>query len=55
MVLCFIAFLIERTIEIELKKAKIDYSTTRIREALWELQFSEIIVEDKTFFLRSPV
>lgn len=55
MVLCFIAFLIERTIEIELKKANIDYSTTRIREALWKLQFSEITVEDKTFFLRSPV
>jgi transposase len=55
MVLCFIAFLIERTIEIELKKAHIDYSATKIREALIELQFSEITVEDKTFFLRSPV
>ena len=30
MVLCFIAFLIERTIEIELKRASIDYSTTKI-------------------------
>jgi len=55
MVLCFIAFLIERTIEIELKRASIDYSTTKIREAIAGLQFSEITVEDKTFFLRSPV
>ena len=55
MVLCFIAFLIERTIEIELKKANIDYSYTKIREAIIGLQFSEITVEDKTFFLRSPV
>jgi transposase len=55
MVLCFIAFLIERTIEIELKKANINYSATKIREALIELQFSEITVEDKTFFLRAPV
>ncbi len=54
-VLCFIAFLLERTLEIELKKKQIEYSPERIRTALDELQYSEIMLENQTFFLRSPV
>lgn len=55
MVLCFIAFLLERTLEIELKKRNIGYSPIKIRKALDELQFSEIKIEAKTFYLRSKV
>ncbi len=55
MVLCFIAFLLERTLEIELKKNKIEYSPEKIRKALDDLQYSEIQVEGQTFYLRSPI
>lgn len=55
MVLCFIAFLIERTLELELSKHNIEYSSAKIREAINSLQFSEIEIEGKKFYLRSPV
>lgn len=55
LVLCFIAFLIERTLEIELKKNNIEYSPQKIRDALNSLQFSEIEVEGQRFYLRSKV
>ena len=54
-VLCFIAFLIERTLEIELKKNTIDYSPDKIRAALKSLQFSEILIEGQVFYIRAPV
>lgn len=54
-VLCFMAFLMERTLEIELRKNNIEYSPQRIRKALDELEYSEMVVENKTFCLRSPV
>lgn len=41
MVLCFIAFLLERTLELELKQNDIEYSPYKIREALNSLQFSK--------------
>lgn len=55
LVLCFIAFLLERTLELELKRNNIDYSSIKIREALNNLQFSEIEIEGQRFFLRSKV
>ena len=55
LVLCFIAFLLERTLEIELRRNKIEYSPEKIRKALDSLQFSEIEIEGRKFFLRSPV
>ena len=55
LVLCFIAFLLERTLELELKKQAIEYSPQRIRKALDELQFSELVIENQVFYLRSPV
>lgn len=54
-VLCFIAFLLERTLELELKKLNIEYSPLKIRKALNELQFSEVKIENQTFYLRSRV
>lgn len=55
LVLCFIAFLLERTLELELKKQAIEYSPQLIRKALNELQFSEVLIEGQSFYLRSPV
>ncbi|MGI0014599.1 MAG: IS1634 family transposase, partial [Nitrososphaera sp.] len=54
-VLCFIAFLLERTLELELKRQKIEYSPARIRKALDDLQYSEIVIEGKEFWVTSPV
>lgn len=55
LVLCFIAFLLERTLEIELKKRDAEYSSEGIRKALNDLQFSEVVIEGKHFYLRSKV
>lgn len=55
LVLCFLAFLIERTLEIELKRNNIDYSTQKIREALNSLQVSEVMLNGETLLLRSKV
>lgn len=55
LVLCFLAFLIERTIELELKKNNVSCSPSKIREALNSLQVSEIEIERQTFLLRSKV
>ena len=55
LVLCFIAFLLERTLELELKKQKIEYSPARIRKALDDLQYSEIVIEGQAFLITSTV
>ena len=53
--LCFIAFLLERTLELELKKNNISASPAKIREALNSLQVSEVIIDKNIFLLRSKV
>ncbi len=55
LVLCFIAFLLERRLEIELKKHSIEYSAEKIRDALTELQFSRIEINKQIFYVRSKV
>jgi len=45
LVLCFIAFLVERTLELELEQNNIEYLPQKIRDALNSLQFSEIEIE----------
>ena len=55
LVLCFIAFLLERTLEIELRKREIEYSPQEIRKAFDSLQFSEVEIEGRKFFVRAPV
>lgn len=52
-VLCFIAFLLERTLELELKKNNISYSVERIRTSLNALELSIIDMEDNKYILRS--
>lgn len=55
LVLCFISFLLERSLEIKLRKEGIQYSPEKIRKALDSLQFSEVEIEGRKFFIRSPV
>ncbi|MCL4386824.1 IS1634 family transposase [Patescibacteria group bacterium] len=55
LVLCFLAFLLERILELELKRNEINYSASGIREALNSLQVSEVEIEGRTFLLRSRV
>lgn len=51
LVLCFIAFLFERTLELELKQRKIDYSPDKIREAITSMQLSLLEVKGQKFHL----
>lgn len=51
MVLCFIAFLFERTLELEMRQRKCDSSPTEIREALYSMQASLIQVSGEKFYL----
>ena len=56
-IVCFIAFMIERDLEIRLKKSKsfAKYTITpqRIKEALNSLELSKIKVDNKTLFMKS--
>lgn len=47
------AFLLERTLELELKKNNISYSVEKIRTSLSSLELSVINMEDKQYLLRS--
>ncbi len=55
LVLCFVAFLLERRLEIELKRRHIEYSPEKIRWAINELQFSIIEINGQLFYIRSKV
>ena len=52
-VVCFLAFLLERTLEFHLKKAKVAASPERIREALNSLAFVEVEIEQKKFYVKA--
>lgn len=54
-VICFLAFLLERTMEFELRSAKIDASTGDIRNAIKEMQFTETECKGKKYLLNSPI
>ena len=51
-VLCFIAFLLERTLEQELRKKGIEASPEQIREALNSLEVSQLQIEDAEYYLK---
>ena len=51
-VICFFAFMLERELELRLRKRKIEYSSEKIKEALNSLEFSEIELEKELFFLK---
>lgn len=54
-VLCFVAFLFERTIEIELKQRNIACSPDKIREAVDTMQMSLLKIKDREFYLRGNI
>lgn len=54
-VVCFLAFLLERTMEIELRKVGIKASVQNIRDALNAMQFNEMYWNANNYFLRSPI
>ena len=55
-VVCFLSFLLERTLEFKLKDKKIDYSPEAIKEALNLMNYSEInIGEEKILIKSNPV
>ena len=51
-VLCFIAFLLERTLEQELRKKGIEASPEQIREALNSLEVSQLQIGDAEYYLK---
>lgn len=51
-VLCFLTFLLERTLEFKLKKNDIEASPERIRESLNSLNFSEFEVDGEVYYLK---
>lgn len=54
-VICFLAFLLERTLEFKLKRAKEAASPEKIREALNSMNFAEVEIEQKKFFIKTRV
>jgi len=54
-VVCFLAFLLERTMEVELCSAGIIASTQDIRAALNAMQFTETECKGKKYLLNAPV
>lgn len=50
---CFIAFLLERDLELRLRQSNIEYSTAKIKEAINSLEFSKISIEEQIFYLKS--
>ncbi len=52
-VVCFLAFLLERTLEFVLRKAGIDASPQAIQEALNSLNFAEVEVEGQRFLIKT--
>lgn len=52
-VICFLAFMLERTLEVKLSEAEIDASPERIREALNSLNFTQVAVQDRKFLIKT--
>ena len=51
-VMCFLAFLLERDLELSLRQKSIYYSSERIKEALNMMEFSEVKIENDNFYLK---
>lgn len=50
--ICFLAFLLERTVELTLKSANINLSPCRIKEELNQMQLSELTIGDTKYLLK---
>lgn len=55
LVLCFIAFLFERTLELDLKQRQVPYSPTKIRDAMNSLQLSVVEAKGHQFHLYANI
>lgn len=49
---CFIAFLLDRELELCLRRRNVGFSTEKIKEALNKMEFSEIEIEGQKYFLK---
>ncbi len=52
-VICFLSFLMERTLEFKLREKNIEFSVNKIREALNSMKFSEITLNDETYIVKN--
>lgn len=52
-VVCFIAFLMERTLELKLKNSGITASPEKIREALNAMCFTKVEIDQNTFYIKT--
>ncbi len=52
-VICFLAFLLERTLESKLKRAHLKASPQQIREALNSMNFAEVKIKQKKFLIKT--
>jgi len=52
-VICFLAFLLERTLELKLQNIDIPASPQKIRDALNSMQFAEIEIQGKKFLVKT--
>lgn len=55
MVVCFISFLLQRTLELKLLENNLSYSTEKIRKSIEELELSVIKINEEKYFLRSKI
>ncbi|MCF6268161.1 MAG: IS1634 family transposase [Melioribacteraceae bacterium] len=51
-IICFFAFILERELEIRLRKREIEFSPNRIKEALNSMEFSNIQIEKESLYLK---
>jgi len=52
-VICFLAFLLERTLEAKLKRAHLSASPSQIREVLNSMNFAEVMIKQDKFFIKT--
>jgi hypothetical protein len=51
-VICFLSFLLERTLEFKLNEKNIEYSPDKIKEALNSMNYSEIKYNNESLFIK---
>jgi hypothetical protein len=51
-VICFLSFLLQRELELRLRKRRIEFSTEKIKKAIGEVEFSEIEIEKEIYYLK---
>ena len=52
-VICFLAFLLERTLEFKLKKANLSVSPQKIQEVINAMNFAEVKIEKSSFLIKT--